>query len=149
MILRRRWLDAEGQPHTELATWLPAAEGDERARALEIPEGVDLIEGSPEELARPLLLAALADPAAEIPAGSSGLYEAPLREGARLASAEEHDAATAAAADALEAARADVAAQLAAAEEERQAPRRAALTKLAEAADLSPEELAALLGEES
>ena len=147
MIIRRRWVDEEGKPHAELATWLPASAADERGRVLEIPEGAELIEGPPEELTGALLLAALADPAAEPGADLGALYELPLREGAQLATPEQFASAEEAALEADQEARAAVADDLAAQAAEREAPRRAALTKLAESAGLDPAELAALLGE--
>lgn len=147
MIVRRRWIDAEGKPHAELATWLAASPSDERGRILEIPEGAELLEGSPEELAVPVLLVALIDPAAEPGADRGALYELPLRDGAALASPTEFAVAEEAAETKLADDRAAVTAQIAEAAAEREAPRRAALTKLAESAGLSDDELAALLGD--
>ncbi len=143
MLVRRYWLDAEGRPHREEVTLVAAPPGAPTVT----PVGPVELEG--ETIAdRPLAVLAIVDPAVG-PDAIAGqphvVYEAELPQGHRLVSREEWEEVTAAATARRDADLATYEATLA----EREATRRSALTKLAEAAGLTPEELAALTGSAS
>lgn len=145
--ISRWWLDDAGQPHEEQATWL---ESTEEAGGIQLP--TDLLAESTATGPIPTwgTLVSVTHPAADPDAWSAapnGIYDAPLREGATLVGREDWNTATEAASEALAAQQASVATELAARTEEAQAPRRAALAKLAEATGLTAEDVAALMGE--
>lgn len=147
MRIVRFWIDADAAPHAEEAEWVESAHGDERARVL-APEGPLEFPDGGVLPASPVLLAALSDTPVDLDqlsADRQALYELPLAEGARLVDRAGWLEASDAAAERGQKAEASVTAELAAQAEAEQAPRRAALEKLAEAAGLSVDETAALL----
>lgn len=143
MLARRYWLDGDGFPHREEVTLIPAPPG---APVVE-PVGSVEYEGEAAPLV-PLTVVAVVDPAVgdDALAGQPHVvYSAELPPGVRLCTREEYEAAV----GQIEARRA---ASLAAREAEAAAveeTRRGALAKVAEAAGLTPEELAALTGSAS
>lgn len=151
MIIARRWVDDSGAARVELATWVRAEPSDPRGQMLVPPADAEVREGSPADLAAPVILVALTDsPVAVDALGSdlSGLYDAPMTAGAKVVSVTKHAAAARkerAVAEATALAIDDELFQLA---EERAAPRRAMLKKLADSAGLDADELALLIGED-
>lgn len=144
MILRRLWIDGDGVPRCELASWLPSDDGAlvQIGAATETDDS-----GATPGRARLVALAETpVDPDAYAAAQPHELYQLPLIDGARLVDRAEWDAAQQLLAVERDAARVEVAAQLAQRSAARDTARRDALRKLAAAAGLDDDETAALVG---
>lgn len=146
MRIRRYWLDADGRPHVEVATWLGVPEGDERGRRIDF-DMLGETEGS--HIIGPAIATSVSAPAvdpAALASDPSRIYELPLAEGVVIIDRVAWQVATEEQATADAEALADVDAILAQRNAEAIAARAEVLAKVAAATGLTDAELAILTG---